>query len=112
MWENFESDHMQAKEALLLSQVHQQQAYNKGHLVKEFNEGDLVVLNPHSLDLLKAKKRHGNKLLMRYGRLFEIIRKLSLVTYQLWLLAAYGLHPILNIAHLEEYKLSPPSLSD
>ena len=49
---------------------------------------------------------------MRYDRLFEIIRKLSLVTYQLWLPASYGLYPILNITHLEEYKLLPPSLGD
>jgi len=112
MWEIFESDRTRAKEALLLSQVHQQRAYNKGRLIKEFDEGDLVVLNPHSLDLLKAEKGHGNKLLMRYDRPFEIIQKLSLVTYQLWLPASYGLHPVLNIAHLEEYKLSPSSLGD
>lgn len=83
MWENFECNHTRAKEVLLLSQVHQQRAYNKGRLLKEFNEGDLVVLNPHSLDLLKMEKGRGNKLLMRYDGPFEIIWKLSLVTYQL-----------------------------
>jgi len=31
---------------------------------------------------------------------------------QLRLPASYGIHPILNIAHLEEYKLSPSSLGD
>ena len=112
MWENFESDRTRAKEALLLSQIHQQRAYNKGRLIKEFNEGDFVVLNPHSLDLLKTEKGRGNKLLMRYDGPFEIIRKLSPVTYQLRLPASYGLHPVLNIAHLEEYRLSPPSLGD
>jgi len=56
MWENFESNCTQVKEALLLSQVHQQRAYNKGQLLKEFNEGDFVILNPHSLDLLKTEK--------------------------------------------------------
>ena len=112
MWENFESDCTRAKEALLLSQVHQQRAYNKGRLIKEFNEGDLVVLNPHSLDLLKTEKGRGNKLLMRYDGPFEIIRKLSPVTYQLRLPASYGIHPVLNIAHLEEYKSSPSSLGE
>ena len=112
MWENFESDRTRAKEALLLSQVHQQRAYNKGRLVKEFNEGDLVVLNPHSLDLLKTEKGRGNKLLMRYDGPFEIICKLSPVTYQLRLPASYGIHPILNIAHLEEYKPSPSTLGN
>ena len=112
MWENFESDRTRAKEALLLSQIHQQKAYNKGRLIKEFDEGDLVVLNPHSLDLLKSEKGRGNKLLMRYDGPFEIIRKLSPVTYQLRLPASYGLHPILNIAHLEEYKPSPDFLGN
>ena len=107
MWENFKGDCTRAKEALLLSQIHQQKAYNKGQLIKEFEEGDLVVLNPHSLDLLKLEKGRGNKLLMRYDGPFEVIRKLSPVTYQLHLLASYRLHPILNIAHLEEYKLLP-----
>ena len=112
MWENFESDRTRAKEVLLLSQVYQQRAYNKGRLIKEFKEGDTVVLNPHSLDLLKSEKGRGNKLLMRYDGPFEIIRKLSPVTYQLRLPASYGIHPILNIAHLEEYKQSPESLSN
>jgi len=111
MWENFEGDCTCAKEALLLSQIYQQRAYNKGRLIKEFKEGDLVVLNPHSLDLLKVEKGCRNKLLMRYDGPFEVIQKLSLVTYQLRLLESYGIHPILNITHLEEYKQSPPSLS-
>ena len=83
MWENFECDRTRAKEALLLSQIYQQRVYNKGRLLKEFNEGDFVILNPHSLDLLKTEKGRGNKLLMRYDGPFEIIRKLSPVTYQL-----------------------------
>ena len=112
MWENFESDRTRAKEALLLSQIYQQRAYNKGRLIQEFKEGDLVVLNPHSLDLLKSEKGRSNKLLMRYDGPFEIIRKLSPVTYQLRLPASYGLHPILNIAHLKEYKQSPESLGN
>jgi len=112
MWENFESNRTQAKEALLLSQVHQQRAYNKGWLIKEFNKGDLVVLNPHSLDLLKTEKGRGNKLLMRYNAPFEIIICKLLVTYQLCLPASYGIHPILNITHLEEYKSLPSALSN
>ncbi|KAJ3780191.1 hypothetical protein GGU10DRAFT_230007, partial [Lentinula aff. detonsa] len=72
-----------AKEAIFLSQIFQQRAYNKGRLVMEFNEGDLVVLNPHSLELLQKEKGQGKKLLMKYDGPFKIIRKLSPVTYQL-----------------------------
>jgi len=49
---------------------------------------------------------------MRYDGPFEIIRKLSLVTYQLHLPASYGLHPVLNITQLKEYKPLPNSLGN
>jgi hypothetical protein len=100
------------KEALLLSQIHDQRAYNNGRALTEFEEGDQVVLNPHSLSLLSSEKGRGNKLLMRYNGPFEILHKISPITYQLRLLASYGMHPILNIAHLEKYKASPPEFSD
>jgi hypothetical protein len=45
---------------------------------------------------------------MKYDGPFEILRKLSPVTYQLRLPVSYGIHPILNIAHLEAYHESPP----
>jgi len=44
---------------------------------------------------------------MKYDGPFEVIRKLSPVTYQLRLPASYGVHPVLNIAHLERYETSP-----
>ena len=110
--EEFEYTRTRAKEALYLSQAHQQRAYNKGRLTTEFEEGDWVVLNPHSLELLRSEKGRGRKLLMKYDGPFEIIRKLSPVTYQIRLPASYGMHPILNIAHLEKYVKSPDALGD
>ncbi len=110
--EEFEYTQTRAKEALYLSQAHQQRAYNKGRLTAEFEEGDLVVLNPHSLELLRNEKGRGKKLLMKYDGPFEVIRKLSPVTYQIRLPASYGMHPILNIAHLERYLKSPSSLGE
>jgi len=47
------------------------------------------------------------KLLMKYDGPFEVIQKLSAVSYQLWMPKSYGIHPILNIAHLEKYQPSP-----
>ena len=95
------------RDAILLSQAYQQKAYNKGRLMHEFNEGDLVVLNVDSLELLRNQKGRGRKLLMKYDGPFEIIRKVSPVAYQLRLPASYGIHPVLNIAHLEKYEASP-----
>lgn len=41
---------------------------------------------------------------------FQISRKLSPVTYQLCLPSSYGIHRILNIAHLERYHQSLETL--
>ncbi len=108
MAEQFEAERTRAKDALALSRAFQQKYYNQGRLTKEFEEGDLVVLNPHSLDMVKRNQDKGDKLLMRYDGPFEIVRKLSPITYQLRLPANYRMHPVLNIAHLEKYEQSPP----
>lgn len=112
MTDHFEAVRTRAKESLLLAQIFQKRAYNNGQLIEEFEEGDLVVLNPHSLNLLREEKGRGRKFLMKYDGPFEIIRKLSPVTYQLRLPASYGMHPILNIAHLERYSKSPEEFGE
>ena len=94
-----------AQEALILGQHFQKRAYNKGRLALEFSEGDSVLLNPHSLSLLRNEKGRGKKLLMKYDRPFEVIQKLSPVSYRLRMPASYGIHPIINIAHLENLHL-------
>ena len=107
MIEKFKADRHQAQEALLLGQHFQQRAYNKGRLSFELEEGDMVLINPHSLSLLKSKKGQGKKLLMKYDGPFKIMKKLSPVSYRLRMPASYGIHPVLNIAHLEKYQASP-----
>ncbi|KIY45304.1 hypothetical protein FISHEDRAFT_49687, partial [Fistulina hepatica ATCC 64428] len=74
----------------------------------EFEVGDQVVLNPHSLDLLRMVKGRGKKLQMRYEGPFEITQKLSPITYRLRIPASYKIHPVISIAHLEPYHGSPP----
>ena len=91
----------------MLGQHFQRQSYNKGWLSSEFQEGDLVLLNPHSLSLLRNETQCGRKLLMKYNRHFEIIQKLSAISYWLRMPESYGIHPVLNIAHLERYQPSP-----
>ena len=86
----------------------QQKIYNQGRWTYEFNQGDLVLINPHSLELLKTKKGRGKKLLMKCDGPFEIQQKITLTTYRLRMPVSYSLHPILNIAHLEFYH-SPDS---
>ena len=91
----------------MLGQHFQRRSYNKGRLSTEFQEGDLVLLNPHSLSLLRNETGCGRKLLMKYDGPFEIVQKLSTVSYRLRMPQSYGIHPILNIAHLERYQPSP-----
>ena len=107
MLEAFSTTCHRAQEALMLKQHFQRQSYNKGWLSFEFQEGDLVLLNPHSLSLLRNETGRGRKLLMKYDGPFEIIQKLSAVSYQLQMPESYRIHPVLNIAHLEKYQPSP-----
>jgi hypothetical protein len=83
MTEAFSAKQHHAQEALMLGQHFQKRSYNKGRLALKFNEGDLVLLNPHSLSLLRNETGCGKKLLMKYDGPFEIIQKLSAVSYQL-----------------------------
>ena len=107
MLEAFHTTCHRPQEALMLGQHFQRRSYNKGQLSSEFQEGDLVLLNPHSLFLLRNETGRGRKLLMKYDGPFEIIQKLSAVFYRLRMLESYGIHPMLNIVHLEKYQPSP-----
>ena len=44
---------------------------------------------------------------MKYDGPFEIIQKLSAVSYRLQMSQSYRIHPALNIAHLERSQPSP-----
>ena len=101
--DGMEAVRTQAMNALRVAQAHQQEAYNKGRDFTEFHEGDLVLINPHSLSLLRSDKGKGRKLLMRYDGPFEVMEKISDVAYRIRLPASYGIHPVINIAHLETY---------
>ena len=107
MTETFIAERHCAQEASMLGQHFQKRSYNKGRLALEFDEGDLVILNPHSLSLLRYETGCGKKLLMKYNGPFEVIQKLSAVFYRLQMPKSYGIHPIPNIIHLEKYQPSP-----
>ena len=103
----FDALRTRAKDALTLSQAFQQRGYNRGRLNTEFDEGDEVLVNPHSLKLLGNESGLGRKLLHKFDGPFEIMEKLSPVTYRLRLPSSYQIHPVINIAHLERYNKSP-----
>ena len=101
--EGFAAERAKARDTLLLGQLFQKKAYNKGRLNWEFEEGDKVIINRKSLGLLRDEKGRGNKLLARYQGHFEIMKKISAVAYRLRMPASYGMHPVLNIQQLEKY---------
>lgn len=101
--EEFECYHNIAKDALKLAQAYQEKYYNRNHLLREFEVGDLVLVNLHSLNLLQNFKGRGRKLLPRFDGPFEVLEKISPVAYRLRLPASFQGHPVFNIAHLEYY---------
>ena len=105
--EQLEAARKEASDSLKLAQAFQQRAYNQGRLIEEFEVGEKVLLNAHSLDLLRNVKGKGKKLLTRYEGPFEIMQKVSPLAYRLRMPASYGINPVLNITHLERYKESP-----
>ena len=109
--DDFDSLRTQAKDALVFAQVSYQRNYNKGRLTTEFEVGDRVLINPHSLQLYGSETGVGKKLLPRYDGPFEIINKINATTYRLRLPSSYRIHPVINIAHLEPYHVTPPRFS-
>ena len=105
--QRLEAHRRQAKDCLIFTQVRQQRAVNKHRIPIEFEVGDLVVINQHSLQLLRSESDKGKKLKLKYDGPFEIQDKLSPVTYRLRMSSNYLMHPVLNIEHLEAYKPSP-----
>ena len=110
--EGFVAERKRARDALLLGQMYQRKAYNKGRLDWEFEVGDKVVINRRNLGLLRDEKGRGEKLLAKYDGPFEILQKVSAVAYRLRMPASYGMHPVLNIQHLEKYQESPSEFGE
>jgi hypothetical protein len=111
--EEFEALRRRAKDALAFSQAAYLRNYNRGRLNNEFNVGDHVLINTHSLRLLGQEGTGvGRKLLQKFQGPFEVTDKLSPVTYRLRLPSSYRIHPIINISHLELYHPSPSDLGE
>lgn len=107
--DEFEALRSSARDALTIAQAQQEWVYNNRHKLVEFEVGDKVLINPHSLHMTSDIKGTGRKLTPRMDGPFEVIEKLSPLTYRLRLPVSYGIHPVINIAHLEPYRTSPDS---
>jgi hypothetical protein len=106
----FEALRTQARDSLAFAQARYLRNYNEGRLPSESEAGDPVLTNTRSLHLHGDEPGTGKKLLKKFEGPFEITGHLSPVTYRLRLPSSYHLHSVINIAHLEPYRLSPDSL--
>ncbi|RDB18869.1 hypothetical protein Hypma_014481 [Hypsizygus marmoreus] len=101
-----------ARDALVLAQERQAKAYNKGRIpLKEFSEGDLVLVNPHTMKLVDAQGT-GRKLIQRSIGPFEVLEKVNPMVYRLRLPDTYPMHPVINLEHLKLYRPSEPELGE
>ena len=103
----FDRMRIAAKDALRRAQAIFENNYNKSHYPISFEIRDQVMINIHSLKLPDVTQGKGIKLTRRFEGPFEIIDKLSDITYQLRIPHEYDIHPVLSIAHLEKYTESP-----
>ena len=100
--EELEVHRRRARDALARAQSRQASAYNKGRRTDELEEGDEVLVNPHSLELVDVKGT-GRKLVQRRIGPFVVSEKISPVVYRLEIPPEYKMHPIINIQHLRKY---------
>jgi Chromo (CHRromatin Organisation MOdifier) domain len=91
-----------ARDALVWAQVRQAKAYDQKKCDKEFEEGDEVLVNPHSLELVDMQGM-GRKLVQRQIGPFTILEKINPVVYCLHLPPEYRMHLVINIQHLTKY---------
>ena len=79
--------------------------------MEEYKPGDLVLVNPHSLELVEQKGQ-GAKLVQRAIGPFEVMEKINPLVYRLRLPANYPMHPVFNVQHLRKYRESPARFGD
>jgi hypothetical protein len=101
-----------ARDAVVLAQERQARAYNKGRrAVERIEEGDYVLVNPHSLELVDVQGT-GKKLVQRTIGPFEVMEKINPVVYRLRLPDTYKMHPVFNLEHLRKYHVSDPKFGE
>ncbi|GJE95785.1 hypothetical protein PsYK624_119730 [Phanerochaete sordida] len=105
--DDLESHRENARLTLAKAQDAQARAYNRGRRALVFRPGDLVLINPHSIEWKEAKGE-GVKLGPKFVGPFPIQERVGENTYRLDLPDSFGGSCVLNIQHLSAYQASPP----
>ncbi|TFY74318.1 hypothetical protein EWM64_g9695 [Hericium alpestre] len=103
---SLDSHRAAARDAMAHAQHNQAQQFNKGHRLLEFNEGDLVLVNPHSLEW-KESKGEGAKLVQRLIGPFEVQQQINANVYCLHMGDNFPSSTVFNVQHLQPYRASP-----
>ena len=92
-----------ARRAIAHAQHHQAREHNKRRKQLQFEEGDKVLVNPHSLEWIESKGE-GAKLATRWIGPFEVIQRINPNVYRLRMGDNYPGSPVINIQHLKKYE--------
>ena len=99
---NIEGMRLSAQDSIKRAQILFEKSYNSNHIPIEFEVGDKVLVNIHSMSLPEAKGK-GSNLERKYEGPFEITERVGKVAYRLRIPHSYGIHPVISILHLEKY---------
>lgn len=94
-----------ARNAIARAQVRQSEAYNRGRKEMDLTEGDLVLVNPHSLEWSESKGT-GSKLVQRAIGPFAVRERINSKVYRLDMSDKYPGSNVINVEHLRRYKPS------
>ena len=86
----------------------QARAYDSKYKHMVYKEGDLVLLDPHRLNLIEAQQS-SRKLMQRHIGPFEIIEVINDNAYRLRLPDSYPMHNVVNVSHLRLYRIDSDS---
>jgi hypothetical protein len=92
-----------ACKAIFDMQESQIKAYNSKCKEVIYSVGDLVLIDPHKLNLLEVKGE-GRKLMQRRIGPFEVMEVINDNAYRLRLPNSYPMHNVVNVAHLRPYR--------
>ncbi|GJF00793.1 hypothetical protein PsYK624_170940 [Phanerochaete sordida] len=104
--DDLEAHRENARLTLAKAQDSQARAYNRGRRTLVFRPGDLVLINPHSIEW-KESKGEGVKLGPKFIGPFPVQERVGENTYRLDLPDTFGGSCVLNIQHLSAYQASP-----
>lgn len=99
-----------ARLAIAKAQDKQARSYNRNRRpVPEFEKGDQVLVNPHTLEWIESKG-DGAKLVQRWIGPFEVVERINPKVYRLRMGDNYKGSPVFNFDHLKKYHPSPEEL--